>query len=113
MERAESLAHEPDNRDAFDVVLARGLAPLRILAELTLPFCKPGGILAAHKKGDIAQELEDARNAIELLGGRLANVQPVQVSGLEDDRVLVILEKIAPTPPRYPRRPGLPKKRPL
>ena len=113
LERAESLAHEPDNRDAFDVVLARGLAPLRVLAELTLPFCKPGGILAAHKKGDIAQELEDARNAIELLGGRLADVKPVQVSGLEDDRVLVILEKIAPTPPRYPRRPGLPKKRPL
>ena len=113
LERAESLAHEPDNRDAFDVVLARGLAPLRVLAELTLPFCKTGGILAAHKKGDIAQELEDARNAIELLGGRLADVQPVQVSGLEDDRVLVILEKIAPTPPRYPRRPGLPKKRPL
>ena len=113
LERAESLAHEPDNRDGFDVVLARGLAPLRVLAELTLPFCKPGGILAAHKKGDIAQELEDARNAIELLGGRLADVQPVQVSGLEDNRVLVILEKIAPTPPRYPRRPGLPKKRPL
>ncbi len=113
LERAESLAHEPDNRDAFDVVLARGLAPLRVLAELTLPFCKPGGILAAHKKGDIAQELEDARNAIELLGGRLAGVKPVRVAGLEDDRVLVILEKIAPTPPRYPRRPGLPKKRPL
>ena len=113
LERAESLAHEPDNRDAFDVVLARGLAPLRVLAELTLPFCKTGGILAAHKKGDIAQELEDAGNAIELLGGRLACVKPVRVAGLEDDRVLVILEKISPTPPRYPRRPGLPKKRPL
>ena len=113
LERAESLAHEPDNRDAFDVVLARGLAPMRVLAELTLPFCKPGGILAAHKKGDVAQELEDARNAIELLGGRLGCVKPVHVAGLEDDRALVILEKISPTPPRYPRRPGLPKKRPL
>ena len=113
MERAESLAHEPDNRDAFDVVLARGLAPLRVLAELTLPFCKPGGALVAHKKGDIAQELEDARNAITTLGGRLAGVTPVHVAGLEDDRVLVILEKVEPTPSRYPRRPGMPKKRPL
>ena len=115
LERAESLAHEPDNRDAFDVVLARGLAPLRVLAELTLPFCKPGGILAAHKKGDIAQELEDARNAIELLGGRLADVQArPQVAGLEDDRVLVILEKDGshPSPATHDAR-GLPKKRPL
>ena len=68
LERAETLAHEPENRDAFDVVLARGLAPMRVLAELTLPFCKPGGIVAAHKKGDIAQELEDAQQRHFVVG---------------------------------------------
>ena len=113
LERAETLAHEPDNRDAFDVVLARGLAPMRVLAELTLPFCKPGGIVVAHKKGDISQELEDAQNAIAVLGGRLADIRPVSVTGLEDDRALVVVEKVSPTPARYPRRPGIPKKRPL
>ena len=113
LERAETLAHEPDNRDAFDVVLARGLAPMRVLAELTLPFCKPGGIVVAHKKGDISQELEDAQNAIAVLGGGLADIRPVSVTGLEDDRALVVVEKVSPTPARYPRRPGIPKKRPL
>lgn len=113
MERAETLAHEPENRDAFDVVLARGLAPMRVLAELTIPFCKPGGILVAHKKGDIAKELEDAHNAIDLMGGRLAGVEPVNVAGLEDNRALVIVQKVSDTPARYPRRPGIPKKRPL
>ncbi len=113
LERAETLAHEPENRDSFDVALARGLAPMRILAELTLPFCRPGGIVVAHKKGDVSQELEDADNAITTLGGRLSEVQPVNVTGLEDNRALVVVEKISPTPARYPRRPGIPKKRPL
>ena len=112
-DRAETLAHASVFRETFDVALARGLAPLRVLAELTIPFCKPGGIVAAHKKGDISQELEAAQNAITTLGGRLANIHPINVSGLEDNRVLVVLQKISLTPARYPRRPGIPKKRPL
>ena len=112
-DRAETLAHDPEHRETYDVVLARGLAPLPVLAELTLPFCRVGGLLVAHKKGDIAEEVQNARNAISLLGGRQAEVQPVSVEGLEDNRALVIVEKVSPTPPRYPRRPGIPRKRPL
>lgn len=112
-DRAETLAHDPGHRESYDVALARGLAPLPVLAELTLPFCKPGGIVAAHKKGDISRELEDAQNAITTLGGKLANVHPVHLPGLEDNRAIVVLQKNTPTPARYPRRPGIPKKRPL
>ena len=112
-DRAETLAHNPDFRESFDAVLSRGVAPLPVLAELTLPFCKPDGIVAAHKKGNITQELDDAQNAVTTLGGRLADLHPVRLSGLQDNRVLVIVEKVSPTPARYPRRPGIPKKRPL
>ena len=111
--RSEALAHQPEFRGAFDVALARGLAPMRILAELALPFCKPHGLLVAHKKGNVDQELDDARNAIQLLGGRLSAVLPVHVAGLEDNRLLVTVKKAAPIPARYPRRPGIPQKRPL
>ena len=111
--RSETIAHAPELCESFDVALARGLAPLRVLVELALPFCKLGGSLVAHKKGDIAQELDNASNAISLLGGRLSSVLPVSVTGLGDNRALVIVEKVSPTPARYPRRPGIPKKRPL
>ena len=111
--RAETLARNPDIWETFDVALARGLAPLPVLAELTLPFCKPGGVVAAHKKGDISQELDDAQNAIATLGGKLANIHPVRLPSLDDHRAIVVLKKISSTPARYPRRPGIPKKRPL
>ena len=111
--RSETLAHDPRHREVFDVALARGVAPLRVLAELALPFCWVGGSLVAHKKGDIARELEDALTAISLTGGRLSGVLPVGVTGLEDKRALVVVENTSPTPTRYPRRPGIPKKRPL
>ena len=111
--RAEALAHEAGHRAAFDTVLTRGLAPLRVLAELALPFCRQGGVMVAYKKGDLAEELAQAQNAITLMGGRIVEQQAVDVEGLRDRRVLVVIKKIADTPAKYPRRPGMPKKRPL
>ena len=111
--RAEALAHEAGHRAAFDTVLTRGLAPLRVLAELALPFCRQGGVMVAYKKGDLAEELAEAQNAITLMGGRIVEQQAVDVEGLRDRRVLVVIKKIADTPAKYPRRPGMPKKRPL
>ena len=110
--RAETLAHEAEMREAFDVALARAVAEVATLAELTLPFVRVGGIVVMHKKADIADELEQAQGAIETLGGRLREVLPVTLPGL-DERALVVLEKQHPTPERYPRRPGMPAKRPL
>lgn len=111
--RAEEFAHQPGLREGFDVAVARAVAEMAELLELALPFCRMEGRLVAHKKGDIAQELAAAANALRELGGRLRQVVSVNVAGLTDDRKLVVVEKIAPTPLRYPRRAGMPHKRPL
>ena len=111
--RAEDLAHRPELRESFDLALARGLARLPVLLEYSLPFCRVGGKTVAHKHGGLDEEMKGAQRALEALGGRLGAVVPVQVTGLTDDRVLVVVEKVAATPERYPRRPGTPAKRPL
>ena len=112
-QRAELAAREPGYRETFDVAVSRGVASLRVASELCLPFCRLGGAAIAMKKGDIRQEVEDAAHAIDLLGGRLREVLPVKAPGLDDDRVLVVIDKVSPTPEKYPRRPGMPGKRPL
>jgi len=111
--RAEDLAKDSSLRETFDVVVARGLAKMAALVELTLPFMKPGGILVAHKKGDIDNELHEATKAIRVMGGKPPSIRQVEAPGLTDGRVLVIVEKVFPTPIAYPRRAGLPAKQPI
>jgi 16S rRNA (guanine527-N7)-methyltransferase len=111
--RAEELAHEEGQREAYDLVLARAVAEMATLAELTLPFCLVGGRVVAPKGEDVGEEVEAAGRAITLLGGRLRQVMPVVLSPFLGPRTLVVLEKVAPAPAKYPRRPGLPAKRPL
>ena len=111
--RAETLAHEPDLRESFDFVTSRAVAGMAVLAELCLPFCRVGGTVVAQKKGDIEEEIDNAGRAIDAMGGRLKEVKEVSVAGLGDGRRLVLLEKVRPTPDGYPRRPGVPAKRPL
>lgn len=111
--RAEDLARRPDLRESFDLVLARGVARLRVLAEYTLPFCKVGGRVVAWKSGSIDAELAQAESAIAALGGQEKKVHPVDITGLKDGRVLVVLYKMRPTPDEFPRRVGIPAKRPL
>ena len=112
-QRAEIAARDPVHRETFDAAVSRGVASLRVISELCLPFCRLGGVTIAMKKGDIRQEVEDASHAIDLLGGRLKEILPVEAPGLDDDRVLVVIDKLRPTPEKYPRRPGIPGKRPL
>jgi 16S rRNA (guanine527-N7)-methyltransferase len=111
--RAETVAHRPAYREKFDIVLSRAVAELPAAVELTLPFCKTGGLFIAQKKGNIAQEVSLATKAITILGGTLREIKPVMLEELPDDRQLVIIDKIAPTPEQYPRRPGMPEKRPI
>ena len=111
--RAEELAHEPALRESFDLAVSRGVARLSTLAELTLPLCKTGGASVTLKHGGIESELANAANALETLGGRIAGLHPVNVTGLLDNRVVLRVDKAGPTPDRYPRRPGIPTKRPL
>jgi 16S rRNA (guanine527-N7)-methyltransferase len=110
--RAEELARQ-QYRESYDLVLARGLAPMPTLAELTIPFCKIAGKAVLHKKGDIAEEMNQAKRAISMMGGKLIEIKPVTLTEFPDKRVLVLIEKVAPTPEIYPRGQGLPVQRPI
>jgi 16S rRNA (guanine527-N7)-methyltransferase len=111
--RAEDVAHDPDHRGRYDVAVARAVAPFAVLCELCLPFLRPGGRFVAQKgAAGAAVEVPAASRALSLLGGSLAEVRPVDLPGLPN-RVLVVVDQERPAPARYPRRPGIPAKRPL
>ncbi|MFQ5826479.1 MAG: 16S rRNA (guanine(527)-N(7))-methyltransferase RsmG [Dehalococcoidia bacterium] len=111
--RAEELARQPTYREGFDAVVSRAVARMPTLAELGLPLCRVGGALIAQKKGEVTEEIEKAAPAIEVLGGRLREVKRLDLEELGEERSLVVIEKVSPTPQSYPRRPGLPSRRPL
>ena len=112
--RAEDLARDESHREAYDAVLARALAPMSTLAEITLPFARTGGKVVAYKKGDLDEEMGKAQYAIDLMGGCVETSIPVTVPPLDGDaRCIVVLRKVRPTPSKFPRRPGIPGKRPL
>lgn len=111
--RAEHIAHRKEHREQYDVVVARAVAEMPILAEYTLPFCKVGGLVIAYKGPKAPQELEAAREALSILGGKYVRMAPAEVPGLHETRILVVIAKEHPTPEKYPRRPGIPAKRPL
>ncbi len=111
--RAEELALREPQRAGYDLVLARAVAPLATLVEYLLPLAKRGGRVVAYKGSAAHEEALAAEQAISLLGGQLTKLVPVEVPGLAETRVLVVVDKIAQTPDGYPRGRGLPKKRPL
>jgi 16S rRNA (guanine527-N7)-methyltransferase len=111
-ERAEDLGRDPAWRDAADLVTARACAPLPVLVEYALPLLRPGGRLVAWK-GPLADgELEAGTTASVLVGGAPPEVRGTGIAALGDHR-FVLVEKVEPTPSRYPRRPGEPSRRPL
>ena len=111
--RAEDLGHDSGLREFFDVTVARAVGNLAVLAELCMPFTTVNGHFVAMKKGAVENEVQAAAVAIETLGGGNARVLPVRVEGLDDDRSLIAVSKVKSTPARFPRRPGMPAKRPL
>lgn len=108
--RAETLGHRPDLRGQFDLVVARAVAPLPTLLELTLPFARVGGRVVTPKGSRVDEELAAAARALDLLGGKAFTV-PLRVPG--PPQTLVAVVKQRDTPAGYPRRPGLPAKTPL
>lgn len=113
--RAEEFGHERRHRDKYDIATARAVAPLPIIAEYCLPLVRPGGHLIAMKALPTEWELEAGKSAARTLSAAL--VGEIRVQFLPElpvkQRRLLILQKTEPTPPGYPRRVGLPKKRPL
>lgn len=113
VQRAEETARLPQYRESFDVVTARALGPLPVALELTLPLSKVGGVTVIPQRGDVESEVRRSTLALDELGGRIAAVEPVNTDGLPQDSVAVVVKKEKPTPERYPRRVGIPSKRPL
>ncbi|MGC8873932.1 MAG: 16S rRNA (guanine(527)-N(7))-methyltransferase RsmG [Chloroflexia bacterium] len=111
--RAEEVAHFPECRERFDLAVSRAVAPLPVVAEYCLPFVRKGGRMIAMKGRDVQDEIRAGAPAVALLGGQLREVLPVHLPTLDAPRHLVVVDKVSPSPPRYPRRPGLPTKRPL
>jgi 16S rRNA (guanine527-N7)-methyltransferase len=112
-ERAETVGRLPGHRHGYDWAVARAVAPLPTLAEYLLPLCRTGGFMLAQKGPDVAQEAGQAVEALRLLGGSAPRLETVHLPEGEGTRCLVVVEKVAPTPEQYPRRAGLPAKRPL
>ena len=95
------------------MVVSRAVAPLEVLVELTLPFCKVGGVAVAQKGADVDGEVDRALKAVRLLGGGETRTYAVTPPGSPVARSLVVTDKTCATPERFPRRPGIPAKRPL
>ncbi len=111
--RAEEVGRDPAHREQYEWAVARAVAEMPALAEYLLPLVKLGGHVLAQKGEGAPGETQSAEEAIKRLGGEIEQLIPVELPGVVETRYLVVLRKIAATPPAYPRRPGVPAKSPL
>ena len=111
--RAEDIGQNSSHREKYDCAVARAVANLNILSEYLLPLVKIGGIMLAQKGESGPAEAQSAEKAMKILGGKLKQLIPVNLPGVVDDRYLVLVDKVAATPPKYPRKAGIPMKTPL
>lgn len=110
--RAEDIGQVAEHRERYDLVVARAVAALPVLLEYCLPLCRVGGRVVAQKGEDVREEVDESQNALRILGNAIVNIKPVSLPCLSL-RHLVVVDKLSRTPPEYPRRAGLPSKRPL
>jgi 16S rRNA (guanine527-N7)-methyltransferase len=111
--RAEDIGQKPEHRESYDWAVARAVANMNVLSEYLLPLVKVGGHVLAQKGESGPDEAKSAEKAMKTLGGKLKKVIPVHLPGIDDDRYLVVVEKVATTPKNYPRKAGIPTKTPL
>ncbi|MCF6139114.1 16S rRNA (guanine(527)-N(7))-methyltransferase RsmG [Pseudalkalibacillus berkeleyi] len=112
-DRAETFAKNKSHREGYDLVTARAVARLSVLTELCLPLVRENGTFLAMKAANASDELEDAKNAIHLLGGRFEQLEQLHLPIEESERNLIFVRKQKSTPKKYPRKPGTPNKAPL
>ena len=111
--RAEELGQHKAHREKYDWAVARAVANLNILVEYLLPLARVGGGILAQKGESAPAEAHAAEGAIRLLGGHLRQLIPITLPGVAEERFLVVVDKIAASPPNYPRKVGVPSKSPL
>jgi 16S rRNA (guanine527-N7)-methyltransferase len=109
--RTEDLAHNSKYREKYDLVTARAVASMNVLSEYCIPYAKIGGYFAAYKSGNIGEEIENAKNAVKTLGGKIEKTDMFEL--YEMGRSIVLIRKVNTTPKIYPRKAGTPSKNPL
>lgn len=112
-DRAEDFGQNKKYRSSFDIVTARAVARLSVLAEFCLPITKTGGTFAAMKGAKASEELDDSKKAIKTLGGRTRKVETFELPEDAGERSILLIDKIKSTPNKYPRQAGTPNKKPL
>jgi 16S rRNA (guanine527-N7)-methyltransferase len=112
-DRAEIIGQTAAHRERYDWALARSVAVMPVLMEFLLPLAVIGGKVLAMKGENAPAETQDAEYAIQILGGHIKKLLPISLPGVADQRYLVVIEKVAATPHKYPRRVGRPAKKPL
>jgi len=111
--RAEKLGKDENYRESFDYVFSRAVAPINVLCEYTLPFISQQGSVVFYKGPEYKAEIKEAGNSLKELGGEVQDIIRLKVPGLKAQRFLILIKKSSITPGSYPRRVGIPKKRPL
>lgn len=111
--RAEDLGQDKTYREMYDYAVARAVSKLPVLLEYTLPFVKQGGFFIAYKGPDYLSELEESKEALAELGGQVFLIKNFKFNEVEIERNIIIFKKNKNTPQKYPRRAGIPLKRPL
>lgn len=111
--RAEDLGRTKNYREEYDVAVSRAVAPLNVLVEYLLPFVKVGGICICMKGPKIEEELININTALEKLGGKIEEQDRIMLQGQEIQRNIIIIKKVAKTSMEYPRKAGIPSKKPL
>jgi 16S rRNA (guanine527-N7)-methyltransferase len=111
--RAEEVGQQANHRENFDWAVARAVANLPVLAEYLLPLVQVGGSMLAQKGDNGPAEAHKAEHVIKLMGGHIRQLLPVTLPGVAEERYLVVVDKVAASPPGYPRKAGIPSKNPL
>lgn len=111
--RAEDIAKQNQYREHFDIATSRAVASLNILLEYLLPLVKCGGKCICMKGNNIKEEIEESRNALEILGGKIEKIEEIILPYTDIKRNIIIIKKIKKTPNKYPRKAGTPSKKPI
>jgi len=111
--RAETFGKEADHREKYDIAISRAVARLNVLSEYCLPLVRVGGLFIAQKGRSYMEETEKSLKTIRFLGGELIGVENIRIPFINQERHLLVIKKTKGTPSEYPRKVGLPQKRPL
>ncbi|MBA4380402.1 MAG: 16S rRNA (guanine(527)-N(7))-methyltransferase RsmG [Anaerolinea sp.] len=111
--RAEEVGQMAEHREQYDWAVARAVADLPVLAEYLLPLLQVGGHMLAQKGASGPAEVHKSEPALKMLGGQMRQLIPIMLPGVVEERYLVVIDKVAATPGQYPRKPGIPAKKPL